>query len=722
MRPRPSHRPSGLSASPMPDLLAPVREGAPGHTSSAAARGGVAHRLLGALLILLATVPMYRLLAHEGTGLAGAGTVSILDLQFDMLWSGLLLLPILFLVGAMFGSDRLEHRLAGMGQVLAAAPAWRVAAGAALVSGLLGTLFALQVLEGLPNLIDAQAQLLHARWLAEGHLAGPSAEGAEFWALQNSVITSRGWVSQYPPGHVMVLALFMKLGVPWLAGPLLMAVTTFFSALAARRLLPGRPATAALGAIFLAVSPFFIGIGASYLNHVSAAAGVAVGAWALIRAWQGRMAWGVLAGLGFGFALASRPLSAVAMAGAVALTVLLLPAPDARPWRAARVWMVTALGALPFALGLAAYNSHFFGGPLTFGYNIALGPRMALGFHQDPWGNYYGLREALAYTSADLLSLGVHLLESPLSAVLLIGLFLVLQRRLTPGVVVLLGWALAPVVANAFYWHHGQFMGPRMLHEAAPAWAILAAVAVAGLIDRVPPAARFGAFRMRSGVLVTIAGALSLSMLFLAPQRLLSYGGDWLPSMRVPAAEVTDSALVFVHDSWGSRVTMTLASRGYRLDLLETLVRQNPLCDLHELSVAVFEGDPVAENRMLASLDTVPVPSRPDSRGELPTTIFGSAPTDALLRSECDRQLASDRLGSVSLPSLLWRGALPGSAAAGVMYVRDFGPERNRRLLDAYPQRTPFVYMAADAATATPVLLPYARGMELLWNWNVSAQ
>ena len=50
-----------------------------------------------------------------------------------------------------------------------------------------------------------------------------------------------------------------------------------------------------------------------------------------------------------------------------------------------------ALGAAPFVAALALYNAHFFGSPLRWGYEAALGPAAGPGFGVDPWGNAYVL-------------------------------------------------------------------------------------------------------------------------------------------------------------------------------------------------------------------------------------------------------------------------------------------------------------------------------------------
>jgi hypothetical protein len=674
---------------------------------------------------VLSVLPVYRLLDPERTGLAGSFTRAFLDVQFGTVWLGLLLLLPLFLVGARYLPASVEPAALRAADRLGRVRALPFAALLAVAAAVAAALFSLLVLGGAPNHIDSLAQLLHARFWAEGRLAGPADDGGGFWLIQNSLFTERGWVSQYPPGHVLVLAAFLLAGVPWAAGPAMVGVTVLFATLIADRLLPDRPATARAAAAVFAASPFFLFLGASFMNHVTAAAALSVAAYALLRAWQSRAAWALLAGAGFGFAFATRPLSALATAAALLLTAPFTITRARRRALLARVTAFVTLGALPFAAALLLYNTYFFGSPFVFGYELALGPRTGLGFGQDPWGNLYGLREAVAYTSADLMALGTHLLETPLPAVLVVGLFLVLSP-VTAGVRVLLAWATAPVLANVFYWHHGLFMGPRMLHEAAPAWVLLSVVAAVTLLARVPASIRLAALRPRLGAGVAVAGALALGMLVLTPQRALSYGGSWLEVTRVAPAPVAGPALVFVHDAWTGRIGMTLAAASYRLDIVETLLRQNSTCRVHHLAEAVVARDTAAERSLLAALNTDPRASGlPDQVSIAPGSKIRVEPDEALT-SACMQQARSDTRGILDIAPLLWRGELPGTGTdagagtdagvgAGTLYVRDLGPVRNRTLLEQHPHRQHLVFMLPHTNAQEPVLLPYDDGMQLLW-------
>jgi hypothetical protein len=709
---------SGADAAPDEAPSANTRRGLP--SDSGKGPGGsrdlvlVAARCAGALLLLISVLPLYRLLSAGETGLAGSYTVDFLDLQYDMMWTSVLLMLLLGLLGARLLPAAADVGLAARLRHLTRPGIVVYATGLAVVTAAAGAIFALLVLDGMPNHIDSIAQLTHARFWADGRLAGPLDDGGGFWMIQNSLFTDAGWVSQYPPGHVFILAAFSVVGLPWAAGPAMLAVTVFFSTLTIERVLRGRPLEARVAAALLAVSPFFIFLGASFMNHVTAAAAISVGCYALVRAWDTRPAWAVASGFAFSFAFATRPLSALAIAAALVLTVPAVAGARFISMDSMRRGLLLALGAAPVGILLMLYNSHFFGGAFTFGYHLTLGDGAGLGLGRDPWGNVYGAREALAYTSADLIALGSYLLEAPLTPVIIIAAFLLLCRP-DAGERMVAAWALAPVAAGFFYWHHGLFMGPRMLHEAAPAWVFLTFIAMARLIRLAPRSLAFAGFRPRAGLVATFALAVSFGLLVAAPQRAHSYGGDWLGVTRAPAPSVDGPALVFVHDAWIGRIAMTLAANGFTLGTVESLVRQNSTCRVHELAAAVASGNSDAAAALLRRLDTEPRASGlPAAVRISPGNLIWMEPGE-VLSEECAVQVRADARGILDLAPLLWRGDLPGGEGDGVLYVRDLGPDRNAVLLAALPERQPWVYMMPGLDARSPVLLPYDQGMDLLW-------
>ena len=667
---------------------------------------------MGACVVLLAALPVYRVLSGAETGLAGASTIHFADIFASFLWTGALLVLLASLLAMRFlPRPAVASALTWARAALMRPRTTSFAAACGTIACALSVAFVLLALRAQPNHIDALSQLLHARFFTQGMLAGPADIDYAFWHIQNSVVTPRGWVSQYPPGHVVLLAAGLLARAPWTIGPIMVGATALFVALIADRLLPERPALARAGALLVAVSAFVICLGGSFMNHASATAFLAATAYFAVKAVQDGTRWAFAAGAAMGYAFTIRPLTALAVGGATAAAAWL----GSR--RAAGLLGRAAVGALPFMALLAAYNTYFFGRPMRFGYDVALGPGAGLGFQRDPWGNLYGPLQAIGYTSADLLMLGAALLETPISAVIIAGLLLMFVNRLTHGERILAAWALTPVAANALYWHHGMYMGPRMLFEAAPAWVLLAVLGVGRAFDALPEVRTLGRIRLspRTGFAGGAALALAIGLFWSAPQRALGYiaNDDAVVALRTP--ETDGPALVFVHDGWTARIAMQLAGAGMRLDSVETALRQNPTCAVQALVDAVVARDDNARAAALARLDL-----EPRASGQLQVVQIARGNTmrvapGELLTPACTRQANADRNGILDIAPLLWRGDLPGGRARGPMFVRDLGPERNAELIARMAERTPMMlYLASD--DALPTTQDYALAMDALWN------
>jgi hypothetical protein len=632
-----------------------------------------------------------------------------------LLFGSLIVILVALVLARLLDPDKIEEWCTSGARRLAAIPSARFVWGLALLSAAVTLAFSHFVLAGKPNLIDAMVQMLQARFVAAGHLGGPADRFTEFWQVQNSLVTPNGWVSQYPPGHVFLLALGFLVRVPILVGPALVGVTVLFTALSAQRLLRDDPAVARLGAIMLALSPFFIGLAGAYMNHVAAAAAASVAVYCALRSEDDeRFRWPLLTGAALGLAFSVRPLAAI-VAGMTVMAIWIVVRGARRTemtgW--VRLCIGAVIGAVPFLVAVGAYNNHFFGGPFRFGYVAAQGPLVGLGFHQDPYGHFYGPAEALAYTSSDLVTLSLYLLETPMPAVIVVGLFLIFRRKFSAGEQLIAVWALLPVVANMFYWHHGIFMGPRMLNEAAPAWALLTAIGAVGLV-RLTTHRQFGGHSPRAILTVAFIVAWAGGIFYLAPSRLRSYGGAWMASTRIDPPHTATPSLIFVHGAWSGRVVMRLIANGLRLDSLEIGIRQNTTCDFHEFAnwyAAAKAGritlrpdigfDPASRRRpvlfLIAEEDAIRAnPGQPMSR-------------------DCVREIASDSAGIIDIPSFLWQTDLPGLPGDGTMIVRDMGPEANARLIAHYPHRTPMFFYRAEGGDKGPQLVSYAEGLRQLW-------
>lgn len=706
-------------------------------------------RALGALLLGGAYLPLHRLLSAERAGSAAISSRATAEAVVQQSWTGSLAVAALsaFVVllvglrarahgGAQVERARRLEAATARGLTAISARVWIVGCG--LLAGGASAVTHRFLLSGRATLTDELIQLRHARLLADGALADGWAFDPAFRNSVNGVWTAEGWSSIYPPGHTAVLALFSRLGLDGWAGPLLTALTAAFGAALLLRLFSERPTTARVAALAAALSPFLWGIGAGFLSHTSAACGVVIALWAAVRARDGSARWALATGAAAGWATMARPWTGLVMAVLLPVGVWAARALRERPrtptlrlhreaddddeplpFTAASVAVRAAwatLGGLPFAALLALWNHRLFGSPLRFGYDAAFGAAHGLGLHRDPWGNLYGVREALGYTGADLVLLGRHLFETPVPAVAAIGAWLLFRGRPFRGSGVLLAWAGSAVLANSLYWHHGLHFGPRMLYESAPAWAALTVLAAVGLglprgtlappsaddaDDRPDPSRTPWALIAMARVMTVVALAWGLALDL--PLRV----GSWsrLPQAALPVPEVTP-ALVFVHGSWAGREAARLEAAGMRRDSIETALRRNDLCRVHEYARARRAGAP------LPPLDLEPLPGSPDGLSSILLSEGNRARVDPghPWSESCRREAGADREGSIELATVLAREGTSQVAGAAV-WVRDLGPTENAALIEAYPGYELRLWTAA----AEGVLRPYDRAAAELW-------
>ncbi len=211
-----------------------------------------------------------------------------------------------------------------------------------LLLGAFYAAFARLALHAFPFSGDEYSYVVQAELFARGLLHAPTPAHADLLRVDH--VLSEPWVcSKYPPGTSALLAVGVRLGVPWLVTPLEGVVALLALGLAARRV--------------LGEAPLFAFQAASFFSHTAATMWLAI-ALAAVLAWgdDGR-AWRlVAAGVAIGCALVTRPLDAVLFG--VALVSL----------RSVRALALAAAGAAPFAALQLAYQAAQFGSPLRDGY------------------------------------------------------------------------------------------------------------------------------------------------------------------------------------------------------------------------------------------------------------------------------------------------------------------------------------------------------------------
>ena len=664
-------------------------------------------RAVGGLLVLAFLAPAWRLLA-DSEGIAAGAFVAAGPGFFvegvlatvGVLLAGLLLAPIASQArkrtppGSLGVLDRHLDTLSGV-----------VAAVASLS-------FSLLVLGGAPFIVDGMSQMLQARLLVGGALELSSDLPIEFWYFQYLAPSSGGWTSQYPIGYPALMAIALAGGVPWLLGPVCHGLTAWLGVRWLRRLVPDDPAVRRWGALFLALSPFALALSGAYMNHgVTAllalvtlvAADRSGGDGGFLRRLGPGIGAGLVAGLAVGVIATMRPLTGVITAIAAGVVWIAGREGGVRPHR--RFPVGALLGGLPPLMGLLWVNQRLFGAPLTFGYTAAQGPNHGLGFHVDPWGAHYGWTDAIGYAGTELRALGAEVFGVPVPALFLLGMVLlwvkVPARRIGP----LLVWALLPALAGLLYWHHDLAMGPRLLSDAAPAWSILLAWGLTLGVRSLGGGGDRRTHYVHGVILATTLAGVGLGAL-----RLSGYSA---PTGRIAsAAAVPADALVFVHDTWESRLSARLAALGARDDQIRIVRASRSTCDL-QLTLDALGGaglDGPWVERLVAEPPEPGLSQRVMPSGSRIATRPGEE-----LTGVCQQEAVSDFNGVAGLPQRLWLGDLPAHERGRPMYVRDLGPERNRELLERWPERRAYL-LVPTAPARLPDLLPYEEGMSRLWS------
>ncbi|MEE8146966.1 MAG: hypothetical protein V3T24_05135 [Longimicrobiales bacterium] len=679
----------------------------------------MARRLLGASLLALAFLPIFRVLDTTGEAPFRQASVEIAEVTVQLAWWGTLSAVLVgALLATLFKGGVAQRLCARAGALLSAPRLPSFALAVAILAGALALVTWRYLYLGFFTNVDEIASSLQARYMAAGSLAGSLPVLPEAWLIPNTLMVDEGWVSQYPPTHLALLALFVRLGLPWMVGPISVGAMAGLVALSLPRLLPDRTATTRAAALLVCLSPFLIFLGGGALSHVSAGALGALVLYAALRARDGGVAWAILAGAAIGAMVSSRPLVGLILGAAftLGLWVPVARASEQGGWS----WFLrragaTLAGGLPFAVMLGWFNHRLFGSANTFGYLVAFGGDHGLGFHRDPWGYTYGLVEALGFTSTDTLAIGIQFLETsiPLSAIM--GLYLLLTPRLPKGAPMLLAWALLPVVGNAMYWFHAT----RMLYEAAPAWIAFATLAAVELGSGDPNDTAL-ATRLRSVAVWTFVAALLAAPVWGIPTRWSTYSwtDETLSRIVLPEPPGGGPAIVFAHSSWNERISATLQGAGaMRQDSVISALRRNTNCSLHRYAegreALVRRGDPDVRLPTVDLLQASGTPPDIERQSPAPGTTVRLREGE-VLSAACLREIRADRFGAVALAPLLWQGDLPGLSGDGILFVRDLGPDKNAILLRAFPDRTAYVFVP-KAVEAPPELVPYDEAMAALW-------
>ena len=435
------------------------------------------------------------------------------------------------------------------------------AAGSALASALL----AVAVYQRHPHVPDELVYLMHAEYLAEGRLTLPAPPVPPGFEVDLMRLDGERWYCPVPIGWPAALAAGELLGAPWLVNPLLTGLAVLLAHALLRELAERR--TARLVTLLLAVSPWTLFLGMSFMPHPLALAAALLAALGIARARRreagprgarGPGAWPWAAGAGLGVVALIRPLEGLVWAALLGLWALLPPAAGGRrlaPRALAGLVLGAALAGgltLPYNAALTGSATKF---PIMDYVDELYGPdRNAMGFGDERglgWGGldpYPGhhLRDVLVNAQLNLSAIDLELLGWGLGSLAPV-LWLLLAdggRGRPPGRALRTPERLAlaaaglVVLAHSFYWFSGgPDFGARYWHLSIVPLLVLAVRGLRRLGQRLDGGrGELGETRVLAAALAASALGLALHLPWRAVDRYRHYRG-MRPDVRELAAE-----------------------------------------------------------------------------------------------------------------------------------------------------------------------------------------
>jgi 4-amino-4-deoxy-L-arabinose transferase-like glycosyltransferase len=220
----------------------------------------------------------------------------------------------------------------------------------------------------IPHIADSHAQYAQANILVkEGRFYALSHEFPRFFDIQFFVNDGK-FYSQFPPGHIIMLALGHLVNVPWLINPLLGSATIIAIYFLGKEV--GGEATGRISAVLMLMSPFVVFMSSEFMNHATALLMLTLFFFFFLRGMRQQNALCFLtAGFVAGYAFITRPHAAFMMLLPVAIFLLLKCVKRSQgSWKSV---FLLALGFAPCCILLLYFNWQTTGNPFQMGYQKA---------------------------------------------------------------------------------------------------------------------------------------------------------------------------------------------------------------------------------------------------------------------------------------------------------------------------------------------------------------
>ncbi len=435
-------------------------------------------------------------------------------------------------------------------------------------------------LERIPHVQDSVTYLFQAEMLARGRLWAAAPPLPDFFKHEFLTVADGRWFGQYPPGFPAVLALGVRLGLPWLVNPLLAALTIPLLYWLGK-LLYGR-STGLLAAALALVSPFFLFLSGSFMSHAAELFWMVLlmAAWTQAARAGGGRRWTLLAGAAWGMLFLTRQATAVAVGLPFFLLIgagKLWEQLGSRDWRLINLqslisnlrsktgWLLAA--AVPLA-SLLFLNQYLLTGDPFRDPRLLERPFDRPGFGADVGENFnaFTMTEVNGKTAVDwfndpaqpprghTLARGLYNTEQnwraletdlfgwlPVLTLAFVWLALVGRRPSREDIALLAGFG-GIILIYVFYWADGIMYGPRYYYGALPALLLLTARGMQATAQKI---GRSG----QTAVAILAAVFILGNLLFYLPAAAAEHRGYNFINRHARAqveAEIEGKALIFV--------------------------------------------------------------------------------------------------------------------------------------------------------------------------------
>lgn len=367
------------------------------------------------------------------------------------------------------------------------------------------------VYQRIPHVPDEIVYTLQARYFAAGELALPPPPVPAAFDIDLMYLDDVRWFSPLPPGWPALLAVGAAARIPWIVDPLLAALAVLLAHAVLREIYPPRVARGAT--VLLAVSPWLLFLGMSFMTHVATLVFALAAALGVAHARRsGSWVPALLGGLAVGVVSLIRPLEGPAVALMLGLWSLGVRGRRFRlaPSGALVVGTVLAAGLVrPYNAALTGSASRF---PIMMYVNkyyaagandLGFGANRGLGWGAlDPFPGH-GARDVVVNALLNTFTINVELFGW-VTGSLGIVLALLAMRRLARADRYMLVTIFVVVGIHSFYWFSGgpDFAGRYWFLVIVP----LCALTVSGIFRLAPDAATRG--RAGFGIAALSAAAL----------------------------------------------------------------------------------------------------------------------------------------------------------------------------------------------------------------------